>query len=218
MNESIKKDRRQTHSRRSLQGGYTLAEMLTALFIFLVLLSGVSVLISAIYGASKQQSASLSNQFQATEALSNFTSELRNAATGNDGSFSLNQAGDNQIIFYTSLYGTNGAVPRIRYYRSGNTIYKGIVIPTGTPLTYNLGAEVVTPVETNIANGTTPVFTYYDGNYAGTSTPLVQPVNLNAVRYVQANFIILREPGVSTSTYAVTAGVTIRNLKTNLGN
>jgi prepilin-type N-terminal cleavage/methylation domain-containing protein len=201
------------------QFGFTLIEMLAAIFIFSLIGSGIVVLIGNFFTKARQQNLILSDFDQARKLSLTFTSELRNANYGNDGSYPLNQAGDTQVIFYSATGGNTAIVNRIRYYLTGTTLYKGVITPTGSPLTYNVANEVVTTVQSNLANGATPVFYYYDGNYGGTGSALAQPINLNAVKFVKINLMILNQAGIkNTSTSNITAGGAIRNIKTNLGN
>jgi len=200
-------------------GGYSLVEMLVVIAVATVLFLGTNVLFVTVIRTPTQQLSQTNNIDQARKVLSSFTNELRNGAAGNDGSYQLSTAGDTQIVFYTN-YGASGtAVNRVRYYLSGTTLYRGVVIPTGSPLTYNLGTETVKPVQTNLANGATPIFYYYDDTYSGTSNPLVQPVNLTQVKFAKINLIIKKQNTVTdTSTFTIDGGAAIRSLKTNLGN
>jgi hypothetical protein len=67
--------------------------------------------------------------------------------------------------------------------------------------------------------GGNPLFSYYDGTYNGTGNALSQPVNINVVRFIKINLTVLKDAVQNgTSTFTVTAGASIRNLKTNLGN
>lgn len=194
-------------------------ETLVVVGIFTILFIGVNTLLVAVIRTPKQQMLAGNNIDQARKVIASFTNELRNAAQGNEGSYQLSQAGDSQIIFYSS-YGASGTkVNRIRYYLSGSTLYKGVVVPTGSPLTYNLATEVVTTVQQNLTNGTTPVFYYYDDTYSGTTSPLAQPVNLTTVKFVKINLIVMKQNSATdTSTFTIDGGATIRSLKTNLGN
>ncbi len=203
----------------SQKKGFTLLETVLVIFIFGLLMLGVDKLAVAIFSSFRQQSSSINDVDYAMKAASDFANEIRNAAYGNDGSYSLNQAGSSQIIFYSS-YGTSGnLVNRIRYYLLSSMLYKGVVIPTGSPLVYNLASETVTPVRTGLANGNIPVFYYYDGNYNGSTTPLSEPINVNQVKFVRINLMIVKNPEVSTTTvFSIGGGATIRNLKNNLGN
>ncbi|MEJ0021476.1 MAG: hypothetical protein WDN47_02725 [Candidatus Doudnabacteria bacterium] len=74
-------------------------------------------------------------------------------------------------------------------------------------------------VQKDVANGANPIFYYYDGTYSGVvENPLVQPLNVTAVKLVKINLTIFKKAGVGSSgTYTETASGAIRNLKTNLG-
>jgi hypothetical protein len=93
------------------------------------------------------------------------------------------------------------------------------IIPSaGTP-TYNPANEIVKPVQTGLVNGTTPIFYYYNDTYAGTTTPLAQPVNINQIKFVKINLVLLKQgEDVTGPTFTVDSGTAVRNLKTNLGN
>ena len=198
--------------------GFTLIETLVVIFIFSILAVGVTTLFTHIFVNSKNQLISMDNVDYANSAVSNFTNELRVAAVGNNGSFPLAQASDTQIIFYSTYKQTPGIVARFRYFLATSTLLEGLIVPTGSPLTYNLAQEKVVTVQNNIANTGEAIFYYYDGDYTGSSTPFAQPINVNRVKYVRISLNILKQsPTVSTSTFTVSAGTSIRNLKTNLG-
>jgi len=201
------------------QRGFTLIETIITMSIFVVLVFIISSALNDIFVNSSQQMLSMGNIDQARTVLNMFTNEIRNSMTGSDGSYPLNQASDNQIVFYSN-FGTNSTtVKRIRYYILNNTLYKGIVLPTGSPLTYNLSSESINIVMTNLSNGIFPAFYYYDGNYNGTTSALSQPVNINQVRFVKINLVVLNQiVRNSTNTFVASAGATIRSVKNNLGN
>ncbi len=201
------------------QKGVTLIEVLVTVSIFAVLVFGVSAMLSDIFTNQNQELLSLSNIDQARAVSSSFTNEIRNATTGSDGSYPLNQAGDNQIIFYSNFKVNNGTVNRIRYFVQDNSLYKGVVSPSGDPLTYNLLSESVALVQDDLSNGATPLFYYYDGNYNGLTAALSQPINLNQVRFVKINLIVKNQTTANgTGAFSVDAGAAIRAVKDNLGN
>jgi hypothetical protein len=180
---------------------------------------GVIALVSNLFTNAAGQSGLLSGSDQARKLSFQLVSELRNASSSNTGAFALEQAGDQQLVFYSDL-NNDGVVERIRYYLSSGKMLKGVVTPTGSPLAYNLGSEVVTTIQNDVANAAVPLFYYYDGSYNGVSgAALAQPVNLNAVRFVQLNLRVYQKAGVTnTNYYTVTASGAIRTLKDNLGN
>lgn len=197
------------------QKGFTLAEMLVAIFIFSILIAGAAGFINTIFKSNKEEMAALDRLNQATLLTADFVNELRNASIGNDGGYPLNRVSGSSIIFYSSFGATNPAVKRIRYYLADGTLYKGVVTPTGNPLTYDLASEVVRPVQFNLTNNAgNPVFYYYSGDYDSSTAPLTEPVNINQVKYVKINLAILN----ITNSYTISSGVAIRNLKNNLGN
>jgi prepilin-type N-terminal cleavage/methylation domain-containing protein len=201
--------------------GFSLIELVVAIAIFTVLSLGVVALVSNIFTGSNQQAALLANSDQARQAAARLTNELRNATTAATGAYAIDTAADQQLIFYSNA-DTDQATERIRYYIQGGKLYRGVVEPTGSPAAYNTASEASAVVQNDIGNGSTPLFYYYNDTYDGTSshnTPLSQPVNVTAVRFIKFNLMIFNKAGVkNTNTYTITAGAAIRNLKTNLGN
>ena len=168
---------------------------------------------------SNQEILALNNTDQAKFVASYFTNEIRNASVGIDGSFQITTANENQIIFYSKSALPGSTVNRINYYLTGNILYKGVTVPSGNPQTYNLANEYKVIVQRDVVNAGVPIFTYYDGNHDGTTNPLSQPVNVNAIKFVAMNLKVLKQTKAqATDTFSVSAGATIRNLKNNLGN
>ncbi|MEK7659018.1 MAG: prepilin-type N-terminal cleavage/methylation domain-containing protein [Patescibacteria group bacterium] len=204
---------------KNKSSGVTLIELLVAISIFTVLIFFIASMIPNIFTNSKQQLLSLDNVDYSRLVTSQFVNEIRNATTGEDGSYPLNQADDSQIVFYSKAASSGTTVNKIRYYLSGNTLYKGVIIPTGSPLTYNVSSEILKIAQSGVANGSNPLFYYYDGNYNGSTNALSQPINVNLVKFVKINLMILKEvKAQDTSVFSISAGAAIRNLKTNLGN
>lgn len=199
--------------------GFTLVETVVTIFIFGLLMTGTTLMLKAILTNSRQQALGIGNVDQARRIASNFVNELRNGTYGINGAYPINQASDTQIIFFSTAPKGDGTVSRIRYYMSGGILYKGIINPSGNPLSYNTATETITPLFSSLSLGSNPLFYYYDGNYSGTSSPLAQQVNINQVKFVKINLIVLKQDvtnGQTTNT--ITAAASLRNLKTNLGN
>jgi hypothetical protein len=127
-------------------------------------------------------------------------------------------AGDSEIIFYSPLGGPGTLIKRIRYFVSNNILYKGVVVPTGSPLSYNLLSETLSAVQPDLSLGGNPIFYYYDGDYDGDTAALVQPVNINNVKFVRINLVVLKQSQLnSDDTFSLNIGGTVRSLKDNLG-
>ena len=201
------------------QKGFTIIELIISISIFTVLIFVVLGLFLNVFSQPEQNIIAMDMIDQACIITSGFTNEIRNAAVGNDGSYPLNQASNSEIIFYSN-YGSSGtAVNRIRYYLSNNNLYKGVVVPTGSPLVYNLALETVTTLMSGLENASAPVFYYYGGDFNGSGSPLLQPINVNEVKFVKINLMVQRHTTEnSNDTFLVNAGAAVRNLKDNLGN
>ncbi len=93
-----------------------------------------------------------------------------------------------------------------------------MVDPVGSPLTYatTTAQEMLVTVLRDLAATTTPLFSYYPATYAGTTTPLTQPVSPVVVRLVKVTVVIDADPGVLPPPVVVSSQTAIRNLKDNL--
>jgi len=70
-----------------------------------------------------------------------------------------------------------------------------------------------------LENASAPVFYYYGGDFNGSGSPLLQPINVNEVKFVKINLMVQRHTTEnSNDTFLVNAGAAVRNLKDNLGN
>ncbi len=202
--------------------GFTLIELIVSVAIFSVLSLGVIALVSSVFTGSNQQAALLADSDQARKLSFRMSDELRNATTANTGAYALDTTAAQQLTFYSNI-DSDANIERLRYYVQNGKLYRGVLEPSGSPVvTYNPANEVSAIVQNNLGNGATPLFYYYNDTYDGTqatATPLTQPVNVTAVRFVRLNLMVFNKAGVAnTNTYTVTAGAAIRNLKTNLGN
>lgn len=201
----------------SSQSGFTLVELLVAIFGFGLIIWGLIGLMSNIFFSSGQQAGLLSDADQARKLAFQIAKELRNGQTGSNGGYVLDTAGDQQLIFYSNA-DTDTAVEKIRYYVQGGKLFKGVTEYAGG--TYASSTEKTWTVQNNLANGSGPIFQYYTGAYtgAGNQTPLTQPVNVTAVKMVKINLQIFNKAGAKgTNIYTVTSSSAMRNLKTNLG-
>lgn len=198
--------------------GFTLIEMLIAIAIFVIVSVGIVALFSSVFVSSAKQSSLLADSDQARRLAFSVVNELRNAAVSSTGGYPLEAALDQTLTFYANL-DSDAYVERIRYYVQNGKLYKGVLKPTGNPLSYNPVNENVYAALNNLANGSSPVFYYYDGAYNGTvDNFLAQPVNVTAVKLARVVLKIYNKAGVTnTNFYSVTASGAIRNLKTNLG-
>ncbi len=197
----------------------TLIELLVVLSISTILMVAIADTLSTVFRLTSQKPLALQAIDQGRTVTTTFANELRNATIGSDGAFPLAEASSSEIIFYTPYRsGSTPTVRRVRYFIASSTLYKGIITPSGTPPSYATSSEQVSKV-LPLASSAGLLFSYYDGTFTGSSTPLAQPVAVTNVNYVQISITMLRlDERNSTSTFTMTSGSTVRNLKTNLGN
>ncbi|MCX6760927.1 MAG: type II secretion system protein, partial [Candidatus Nealsonbacteria bacterium] len=87
--------------------GFTLPETITTIFIFALIMGVTSSLIVfgyRIYSHSWEQATAVDEARKGIEVM---TKEIREARTGEDGSYPLEKADDKQVIFYSDIDGDN---------------------------------------------------------------------------------------------------------------
>ncbi len=201
------------------EGGFTLIELMVAVSIFGFLAIGVIALVSTVLVGSDESGRDLANIDEARKVAFGFTTGLRSAAYSETGGYPLQVADAQNLIFFTNTDGDE-EVERIRYYVSGNVLMRGVIDPSGSPAMYDPGDEQSFVVVRDLANNGSPVFLYFDDTYEGEGlgSPLSFPVNITEIRYIQISLLLSKSHNPkSMGTYEVSAGASVRNLKTNLG-
>ncbi len=196
--------------------GFTVVEMLIAIFIITVVGIAVVNFQLDIFSLNKISNNNLIAQEDARKALKSMTAEIRSISQPITGSYAIAETATSSFTFYSNI-DTDVSIEKIRYFLSGTTLKKGTIKPTGNPpLTYSPANETFKEVVHNIANATSSIFSYYNENYDGTSPSLPQPVDASLVRLVKINIIIDDNLLKSPSALNMTTQVSIRNLKNNL--
>lgn len=151
---------------------------------------------------------------EARKILRPLVGEVRSATSAHNGAYPIATAAEDELVFYSDI-DNDDLIERVRYFIEDDTLKKGILEPTGSPLGY-AGSESISWVIQDVANGATPVFEYYDSSYDGTTAALVQPVSTGDVRLVKITIIIDHDPTRPPAPVELTTQMTIRNLKDNL--
>jgi prepilin-type N-terminal cleavage/methylation domain-containing protein len=205
---------------RNAQAGFSIVELVVAIFVFSLLSLGLMSLVSNIFIEQNKQGMLVADAESARKYAFDFTHALRNAQYGVNGAYPLAIALPQEMVLYADI-DNDSVTERVHYYISGGKLYYGRLEPSGNPATYTVAQESVSKLSSNVANGAAPLFMYYGDSYTGspTSTPLSQPVPVTQVRYIQMQWVLANKAARSaSSTYTVIAGGALRNLKTNLGN
>jgi len=194
--------------------GFTLVELLISVGIFAVVMIALSAFQRNIFALTSNLQGDLNFELGAQSMLKSFSAEVRDASQSSLGGYPIEEASTSEFIFYSDE-NSDGIKERIRYFLSGTDLKQGVVTPSGSPLAYNLSSEKISTVLTDVVNGATPIFTYYDSSYTGTSSPLVQPVDIASIRLVKALVLANPDPNRDSQPFTFTTQVSIRNLKDN---
>jgi len=94
---------------------FTLIETLVTIFVFLLIMGAVSGFVVMLYrthGYTLQQSLAIE---EARKGIETMVREIREAKSGDDGSYSIVKAEDKEFIFYSDI-DKDGDIERVRYF------------------------------------------------------------------------------------------------------
>ncbi|GMU74082.1 MAG: hypothetical protein AMXMBFR44_2810 [Candidatus Campbellbacteria bacterium] len=195
--------------------GFTVVEMLFGIALLIVLGLVLYAFQKDVFSINRVISESLTAQNEARRGLKMMSAEIRSASPSSLGAYALSETSSSSIAFYRNV-DDDQLKEHVRYFLDGTILKKGITKPTGSPLTYNPGDEVVTEFIHDVANGTTSVFAYYDDSYDGTTDPLSDPVDISTVRLAKITIVIDKDAQEPPGAITLTTQVSMRNLKDNL--
>ncbi len=195
--------------------GFTLMEILITMAIFTFIMGAVSLFARDIFQYENIFSGGLNAYDDARKVLQPIASEVRSASSSSLGSYPIEVAGDTNFVFYSDI-NNDGLKERIRYFLSGSILMRGVIIPAGNPLQYSSSDETISEIVHGVVNNSTSIFTYYDSNYNGNTSPLAQPISVLSVRLLKINLIIDMDPNREPLPVTVTTQISFRNLKDNL--
>lgn len=187
------------------KNGFTLLELLVVISICLILGFVIARFGRDIFWQNYTTSKTLVAEGEAKQALAEIATGLRRAQPAATGAYPLELVSSSTIIFFSDI-DNNGVAERMRYWRDGVTLKRGVTRPSGQPYIYNLNSENVGIAINNFNNSTGTIFSYYGKNYDGlaSSSPLSSPVVITDVRLIKIDLGNL------------SSQVMLRNLKDNL--
>lgn len=196
--------------------GFSLAEVIISVAVGGAILIAVFNFSNSIFLFNSTSQENLSAQSDGRRVLKTIAKELRSTSPSSLGSYPISQAATSSITFFSNI-DNDSHKEQVRYFLQNGSLKKGVINPSGNPLVYNSVNESVVTLINNVRNSTSsPIFQYFDSNYAGTSTPLSSPVPVTSVRFIKVSVEIDKYPNRSLGPIVVTTQVFLRNLKDNL--
>lgn len=197
--------------------GFTLTELLIGMAIF-ALLAVVAISFQKLLIQSESFSVqSVFTLQNANAGLRTLVTELRNATVSDSGAYPLEQALEQQVIFYANV-DQDPQIERVRYYLEGTEFKKGIIEPVGLPVIYPPADEVTRTIAEYVTNGSDPIFTYYNQDWPSDqlNNPLSTPPPLNEVTLVKISLRINSTPTIPERELTLEPSVQIRSLNPHL--
>lgn len=197
------------------QKGFTVVEIVVVIGISTILLTALLRFLVAGYPISSVTLLQANSNETARVHLQRIANEIRQARYSDTGAYPLVEMLPQKLVFYANV-DNDSAIERVRYELDGTDLIRGVLKPTGDPLTYNDANEVTQVVARSIRNDTKDIFIYYNGNYPDDTTAL-DPANVTDVKYIQFDLLIDADPDRDPPPVEIVSQVQLRNLKTNLG-
>lgn len=197
--------------------GFTLIEMLIAVAIVGIISVAVSNFGRDIFYNNYVTQKALVAEGEAKLSLKKVVAELRTMAPSNTGTYPIESASKNSLVFYSDFDGDN-LRERLRYFWSNGVLKRGATKPTGQPYTYATSSESVITAVNGLVNTNQLIFSYYDDSYNGssTSTPMAEPIDIKNVRLIKIELLVDANPDRSPIPLYISSQVSLRNLKDNL--
>lgn len=187
--------------------GFTLIETVVAIALTGVIVVTLAFLIQYFYKTNLyilEESQAING---ARVSIDSAMENLREASYGADGSYPIAAAATSSITFYANV-GPGMVVDEVRYYLSGTTLYRGVTVPGGSPPSYAGQPETTTLVVSNISNGVTPLFTYFDAS----GNELPEPVTIAAIASVRIDVFADVNPNRAPGVFTLSGSATLRNI------
>jgi len=197
--------------------GLTLLEIVISIGLFVILIFAWDNFAIQSYRSASFGQEQLEAIRQAQNGIDTMAKEIRELSSAENGSYALELAGDQEIIFFSDI-DQDVYTERIRYYLDGTDLKKGITEPSGNPLDYNPDNEVVSIISTHVRNDTQPIFVYYNGEYPydTINNPLPAPARLVETKLMHVFLRINIDPHRAPTDFDLETDVQLRNLKSNL--
>jgi prepilin-type N-terminal cleavage/methylation domain-containing protein len=181
--------------------GLSLVEMLIAIAIFVIGMVAFTLLFTRGWKSNTFIMEEGQASMAASRGVDSIVGELRRARQGDNGSYPVESADDNDLVVYMDI-DHDDATERVHYFldETNKKVKRGVAEPiAGNPITYPSGDSTVEDVVSYVANSSSePIFYYYGTGYPASPDAIAVPVNasqLQDIRLVRVKLLVNLKPG-----------------------
>lgn len=195
--------------------GMTIIEMLVAIGIFTIGIAGFSLLFIRSWQSNAYTLEMGQSSLQVSQGMAKMVNYIRGARQGDDGSYPVKSAADNDMVLYSD-YDKDGVAERLHFYKNGQNILMGMTDPNDAmPKTYPAGDQQVITIAGHIVNeANIPIFHYYNKDYPGdtANNPMATPASVADIRLIKIYLHININPNRAPDNIEMQNFVEMRNL------
>jgi len=199
--------------------GMSLIEMIVAIAIFSLGISGFSLLFIKSWKTNAYIYEAGQDSFIASRAVNSLVNNLRRIKQAENGDYPIKSASDFDLVAYMDIDDDNKA-EKIHYYlnQDSDELRLGVSQPSASnPPVYASGDDVVSVLAMHVVNSADqPIFSYFSNNYLSDNTPFEVPVgseNINNIKIIKANILVDIRPYNSPDHITIESFAQLRNLK-----
>ncbi len=197
--------------------GFSLIEVVVVVSLLAVFAGLIGEFQARIF---KNNGALQSGNFVGTDSqnvIKSMVGEIRSMSQSSAGAYPIESVGTSTFSFFNDI-DDDGLKEKIRYFVASSSLERGVIKPSGNPMTYNPASEKFIILMSNIQNSsTTPIFTFFDSSYSESNpSPLTSPINILDIRLVEVNVILGVESANLLAPVNVSTKISIRNLNNNI--
>lgn len=150
--------------------GFTIVELMAGVALMVLLTMVLGELTVSGYRTYTAATEQVSQVATARRARDTIVRDIREAIVSDAGDYPIITAEANRLEIYSDS-DRDVARERLRFWRDGSQLKRGLTEPTGTPVRYN-NQDETTRILANILTGTAPIFRYYGSDGAELTTPV----------------------------------------------
>ncbi len=201
--------------KRNSYRGTSLLEVSVVVGIMSIIIVGAASFLIFSFRNQTILNDQLLGQKEARRIILEIVNTARTAETSSIGAFPISEASTSSLTFYANI-DKDVLRERIHYWVQGTELKRGVLKPSGNPLSY-VGSEQVTVLAHNVENIVKGIatFEYFDESYTGTGPSLSSPIFIPDITMVRIVLQIERDMNKSPVPLRVESLTHIRNLKTN---